>query len=113
METQALPFASASFSQELQLMDGIMMPGRKYRVRLQGAEAFVEGFFENNQFYEGVQPCLRVGFVDVRSNNFYRHNAGEAELDSKAELAGKVSGLTLIGIAGGIYTLLEMPSCQR
>lgn len=89
-------------------MSSRMVPGKKYRLCLPGAQAFVDGFFENNVFFEGVPPYLRVGFVDTRSSFFYRHGGRLDEQHFRIELVGKISGLTLTGAAGARYRLVEV-----
>jgi hypothetical protein len=82
-------------------------PGKKYRVRPQGELTFVDGFFHNFVFYEGRNPVLRVGFIDLPSGLFYRHGVSHTELYFRTELAGRLSGLTLTCVSGGVYYLVE------
>jgi len=84
-----------------------MMPGCIYRIRQQGKLTFVDGFFQNSVYYEGRQPVIRVGFVELRSGFFYRHNFSFEELHFRAELAGRLAGLTLKTVHGGVYYLVE------
>lgn len=84
-----------------------MRPGCIYRIRQQGKLTFVDGFFQNSVYYEGRQPVLRVGFVELRSGYFYRHPPNSQELYFRTELAGRLAGLTLTSVHGGVYYLME------
>lgn len=86
----------------------MMTPGKTYRLRSQGKRDYVNGYFRNGVFYEGGYSPLRVGFIDPQSGFFYRHTLCASEQYFRVELSGRVAGLTLTSVNGGVYYLTEV-----
>jgi len=84
-----------------------MQAGKIYRLRPVGAQAFTEGYFEDNCFYEG--GAFHVG--DVESDGTFRYRVALPDGSPKYPdfKAGQVIGLTLSRVDGLIFELIEVP----
>jgi hypothetical protein len=85
-----------------------MEPGKACRLRPKGASDFVSGYFKNSIFYEGLHCAYRAGFIDQKSNFFYRSSGRLSNGDFRSEIAGKLNGMTRVGLSGMVYELVEM-----
>lgn len=87
-------------------MASSMQPGKRYRMRQDGEQRFVDGYFLDHRFYEG--PNAHVG--DVEPNGFFRYRSNDetGKPQYLDDLAGKVKGLRLVGEDGTGFDLVEV-----
>lgn len=89
-------------------MTNTMQPGKRYRMRVEDGQGFVDGYFLDNRFYEG--PDAHIG--DVEADGSFRYRARGADKIPKYpnDLAGKVDGLRLVRVDGTGFDLFEVSS---
>ncbi len=89
-------------------MSSTMRPGGRYRMRVDGGQGFVDGYFLDNRFYDG--PNAHIG--DVEEDGAFRYRSRDADDIPKYpnDLAGRVEGLRLVRVDGTGFDLVEVSS---
>lgn len=87
-------------------MSSIMQPGKRYRMRVDGGQGFVDGYFLDNRFYDG--PDAHVGDVDADGSFRYRARNADKTPKYTDDLAGMVKGLRLMREDGTGFDLVEV-----
>lgn len=87
-------------------MASSMQPGKRYRMRQDGKQWFVDGYFLDQRFYEG--PNAHIGDVEADGAFRYRSRNEQGTPKYPDDLAGKVEGLRLVREDGTEFDLVEV-----
>lgn len=87
-------------------MPSSMQPGKRYRMRQDGGQRFVDGYFLDQRFYDG--PDAHVGNVEPDGSFRFLPSHWQNVPVHLHELAGNVDGLRIVRQDGTGFDLVEV-----